>query len=167
MSLSNIKKMKDERGFTIVELLIVIVIIAILAAIVFVAYTSITGRANDSGYKADAASIVKAMEVYNADNGSYATSLTINNLPSSTASLPQNIRLTTTTNAPTQTSVATTDCATAQTGATPWAVCQESGSSVKYYAVRGMSSSGACVYYLQTTGSGSGVKSLAAGTASC
>ena len=38
MTLNNIKTMKKDRGFTIVELLIVIVVIAILAAIIIVAY---------------------------------------------------------------------------------------------------------------------------------
>lgn len=40
------------RGFTIVELLIVIVVIGILAAIVIVAYQGVTNRANDSAIKA-------------------------------------------------------------------------------------------------------------------
>ena len=50
-----------QRGFTIVELLIVVVIIAILAAITTVAYNGIQNRANASTAKAVA-------EVYNADD---------------------------------------------------------------------------------------------------
>ncbi|PIZ60082.1 hypothetical protein COY18_01845, partial [Candidatus Saccharibacteria bacterium CG_4_10_14_0_2_um_filter_41_11] len=45
MILDNINR-KKERGFTIVELLVVIVVIGILAAITIVSYTGITAKAN-------------------------------------------------------------------------------------------------------------------------
>lgn len=44
---------QKQRGFTIVELLIVIVIIAILAAITIVAYNGIQNRANNTSVQAD------------------------------------------------------------------------------------------------------------------
>jgi prepilin-type N-terminal cleavage/methylation domain-containing protein len=68
MNLQNIKKMKDEKGFTIVELLIVIVVIGILVAIVIVAYTGVTTQANNSKWKANADSIRKVAEARNADD---------------------------------------------------------------------------------------------------
>lgn len=76
MNLQNIKKMKAEKGFTIVELLIVIVVIGILVAIVIVAYTGVTQQANKSKIKANAISISKVAEARNADDsfGSYPTS---------------------------------------------------------------------------------------------
>lgn len=43
----------NKQGFTIVELLIVIVVIAILAAITIVSYNGITNSANDSSVKSD------------------------------------------------------------------------------------------------------------------
>ena len=46
-----------QKGFTIVELLIVIVVIAILAAISMAAYTNITARANTSTAAAAAKSV--------------------------------------------------------------------------------------------------------------
>src|SRR5690554_3746529 len=45
--------LKRKDGFTIVELLIVIVVIAILAAISVVAYTGIQNRANDTAIQSD------------------------------------------------------------------------------------------------------------------
>ncbi len=50
---------KKPVGFTIVELLIVIVVIAILAAISVVAYTGIQNRANDAAVKSDLANAAK------------------------------------------------------------------------------------------------------------
>lgn len=68
MSLSNTKsKLRTESGFTIVELLIVVVVIAILAAITIVSYNGITARANDSATKATVGSYQKKAEVYAAD----------------------------------------------------------------------------------------------------
>lgn len=58
-------------GFTIVELLIVIVIIGILAAITIVAYNGIQQRSRDSKRLSDVAAITKALELYYIDNGEY------------------------------------------------------------------------------------------------
>lgn len=57
------------RGFTIVELLIVIVVIAILAAISIVAYTGIQTKARDAQRLQDVKTITKALELYYVDNG--------------------------------------------------------------------------------------------------
>ncbi len=58
-------------GFTIVELLIVIVVIAILAAITIVSYNGIQNRAKDAQRKSDIASIAKVLELYYLDYGYY------------------------------------------------------------------------------------------------
>ncbi|MDN5275584.1 MAG: hypothetical protein JWN33_233 [Candidatus Saccharibacteria bacterium] len=58
-------------GFTIVELLIVIVVIGILAAITIVAYNGIQGRARDSRVDGDVRLVKTALEMYKADNGFY------------------------------------------------------------------------------------------------
>ncbi|MDB5165290.1 MAG: gspG [Candidatus Saccharibacteria bacterium] len=68
------KQSDKQSGFTIVELLIVIVVIGILAAIVIVAYNGIQGRARDSRRTNDAASIIKALELYRIDYGQYPAS---------------------------------------------------------------------------------------------
>lgn len=60
-----------QKGFTIVELLIVIVVIGILAAITIVAYNGVQQRARDTQRKNDVAAIVKALQVYKIDHDSY------------------------------------------------------------------------------------------------
>lgn len=65
------RQIRKPAGFTIVELLIVIVVIGILAAITIVAYNGIQQRAYVSSYKSDIANINKAILLYEIDNGAY------------------------------------------------------------------------------------------------
>jgi len=74
MSFKDIKtKTQSERGFTIVELLIVIVVIGILAAITIVSFNGVTARANATSAKAAASSALKKAEAYNAEKAAYPT----------------------------------------------------------------------------------------------
>ena len=69
------------RGFTIVELLIVVVVIAILASIVIVAYNGIQQKARNTARVQTVVAIQKSMLLYEADNGKgslYPILMTIN-----------------------------------------------------------------------------------------
>ena len=60
-----------KRGFTVVELLIVIVVIAILASIAVVAFIGIQERAKVSSIHAPLSDINKLIQLYHADRGTY------------------------------------------------------------------------------------------------
>ncbi|HEV7952367.1 MAG TPA: type II secretion system protein GspG [Candidatus Saccharimonadales bacterium] len=62
-------KHKRQTGFTIVELLIVIVVIGILAAITIVTYNGIQTRSRTTAVTSDLRSIEKAMLMYRAEYG--------------------------------------------------------------------------------------------------
>lgn len=70
MTLNNIKRNK-QGGFTIVELLIVIVVIAILAAITIVAYNGIQNRAKTTAGQELANQIATKAGAYNTLNSTY------------------------------------------------------------------------------------------------
>lgn len=60
-------KHKHQPGFTIVELLVVIVVIGILAAITVVSYNGIQNRGYDTSVQNDLKNIAKQLELYNAE----------------------------------------------------------------------------------------------------
>ena len=66
--------MSAHRGFTIVELLIVIVVIAILAAITIVAYNGIQASARDAERVSDMNALQKKLEIFYAKTGYYPNS---------------------------------------------------------------------------------------------
>jgi prepilin-type N-terminal cleavage/methylation domain-containing protein len=76
----------NQRGFTIVELLIVIVVISILTAITVVAYNGVQNRARTVAAQSAANNVQKKAEAYNAEEGSYPSTLAALTGASSSAS---------------------------------------------------------------------------------
>lgn len=72
----SLQTLKDQKGFTIVELLIVIVVIGILAAITIVAFNGIQGRGNATAAQSNATAVIKKAEAYNSVKGTYAATAT-------------------------------------------------------------------------------------------
>lgn len=73
---------KNYRGFTIVELLVVIVVIGILAAISLVSYTGISQKAAGASFQADLANAVRQLHLFSVENGSYPDTI---NCPGNTS----------------------------------------------------------------------------------
>lgn len=71
---------KTTSGFTIVELLIVIVVIAILAAISVVAYTGIQNRAKNVQVQSDIRQVAGLIEMYRAEHGAYPSTGSISSV---------------------------------------------------------------------------------------
>ncbi len=69
---------KRQSGFTIVELLIVIVVIGILATLVIVTFTGIQQKARNSQRQTDINAIASHVEAYYAQTGTYPSLALIN-----------------------------------------------------------------------------------------
>lgn len=67
----SLQTLKDQKGFTIVELLIVIVVIGILAAITIVAFNGVQNRGRTSSAESAANTIIKKAEAANSLVSSY------------------------------------------------------------------------------------------------
>ncbi len=61
-----------RKGFTLIELMVVIAVIGILSSLVLVTYPTAQGRANDGVIMSDADQIRVAAEVFYGINGSYS-----------------------------------------------------------------------------------------------
>ena len=70
--------LKNKKGFTIVELLIVIVVIGILATLVIVTFTGIQQKARNSQRQTDINAVDSHVEAYYAQSGNYPTLANLN-----------------------------------------------------------------------------------------
>ena len=64
-----------KSGFTIVELLIVVVVIAVLSVIVSVTYSGISQKSHDTAIKSDMNVFAKKISLFQVDRGYYPTSI--------------------------------------------------------------------------------------------
>ena len=69
--LLKINKMKDQRGFTLIELMIVIAIIGILAAIAIPQFSAYRRRAYNTAAESDLKNACTAQEAYYVDYATY------------------------------------------------------------------------------------------------
>lgn len=148
--LNNIK-FKKQSGFTLVELLIVIVVIAILAAISIVAYNGIQNRGKSSAAQELASQIQKKAEAYNTVESAYATYAEFTgNSGDNSAGNPAEAKLDDTskvtdaasTNPGDEKTVAYRNCPTGGGAQVEW--YDATSSAVKYIGLGGASSSAAC-----------------------
>jgi prepilin-type N-terminal cleavage/methylation domain-containing protein len=79
----DLKKARRSCGFTIVELLVVIVIIAILVTITFVSYTGIVKKATAASLISDLNTASTKMKLFQAENNAYPVSITDCPVPAS------------------------------------------------------------------------------------
>lgn len=81
------RKKLTNKGFTIVELLIVIVVIGILAALVVTTYNGVQQKARDTERKTDINALQGQMEAYQAENGKYPALADVNTAAFRTANM--------------------------------------------------------------------------------
>lgn len=67
------KRHEGEDGFTLVELLVVIVILGVLAGIVVFAVGGVTNKSAQAGCKADVSTVQTAEEAFYAQNNAYTS----------------------------------------------------------------------------------------------
>lgn len=72
--------LKKQKGFTLVELLIVIIIIGILATLVIVTFTGIQAKARDSKRQTDIEAVDTQIEAYYAETGHYPSYANLDSL---------------------------------------------------------------------------------------
>lgn len=72
---SLLERIKHKRGFTLVELLVVIVVLAVLAAIVLPKFMNSGNRSKESALRSDLKLVRNAVSLFQADTGSYPNTL--------------------------------------------------------------------------------------------
>jgi general secretion pathway protein G len=72
--MKNVSARRRRRGFTLIEVLLVLAILVILAGLSVVAIANIQGNANNRAAKGQISSLQSTMEIYKIDVGTYPSS---------------------------------------------------------------------------------------------
>ncbi len=72
----SLRSIRNQEGFTLVELLIVVIILAILAAIIVPQFSATTDDAKQSAYESNIANIRSAIDLYRQQHDGYPGALT-------------------------------------------------------------------------------------------
>jgi type IV pilus assembly protein PilA len=75
--LQHLNKKKADGGFTLVELLVVVIIIGILAAIALPSYLNLTASSKQSEGRQNITSLVHAQQVWTVENNGYASTFDV------------------------------------------------------------------------------------------
>src|SRR5690348_616110 len=73
LRLLSVASMRDHRGFTLIEVLVVIVLVGVLAGIAIAQYASFRARGYDSKVAAAVRGVATSEEAYYAENRVYAS----------------------------------------------------------------------------------------------
>ncbi len=72
----SLRSSRNQEGFTLVELLIVVIILAILAAIIVPQFSAATDDATQSAYDTNIANIRSAIDLYRQQHNAYPGAVT-------------------------------------------------------------------------------------------
>jgi type IV pilus assembly protein PilA len=146
------QRRRDEEGFTLIELMVVVLIMGILMAIAIPTFLSTRGSANDASAKSNATNAFTNEKSYFASNSQFVTANTAATGATLDSSLPWGA------------TTAATDQGNVEADASDTVASGTTDNAVVIYS---LSKSGNCFYILDVEGSSSSLIGYAAQTGGC